>query len=202
MSRKQADLLFSLALLLVMIGMVWLARDWPMKSRLFPFTIGLPAILLALLQVGFALRHLREGAAVLDEPATETVERPTAPGSPRAGVEAAVEEMLAATEETRAMPQSEIRLRAIQMCGWLLLFALGAAFLGFRLGSALLTLAFLKVTAQEPWRISILVSLATYLVFAFFFDFALSVHLPPGIVADWLALPSLDAYVIGLFIRR
>ena len=202
MSRKQADLLFSLALLVVMIGMVWLARDWPMKSRLFPFTIGLPAVVLALLQVGFAVRNLRARATVLEEPAAEPVAAPTSPGSPRAGVQAAVEEMLTATEEARAISQSEIRLRAIQMCGWLFLFALGAAFLGFRLGSALLTLGFLKITAQEPWRISVMVAFGTYLVFAFFFDFALSVHLPPGIIADWLGLPSLDAFAIGLVIRR
>ena len=55
---------------------------------------------------------------------------------------------------------------------------------------------------QEPWRLSLAVAFGTYLIFAFFFDFALSVHLPAGIISGWLDLPSLDAYVIGLVVRR
>lgn len=203
MSRKQADLVFSVAILLLLIGMVWIAKDWPARSRLFPFTIGIPAILLALLQVFFGVRRLREGPLVQSgETLTAATERPASAGGSQRGVETAIEELLAATESTLALSATDIRLRAIQMCSWLLLFAAGAAFLGFRLGSALLTLAFLRTTAREPWRMSLAVAFGTYVVFAFFFDFALAVHLPPGIISDWLDAPSLDAYMIGLIISR
>lgn len=52
------------------------------------------------------------------------------------------------------------------------------------------------------WRMSLAVAFGTYVIFAFFFDFALAVHLPAGIVADWVGLPSLDAALIGLIIRH
>lgn len=198
MSRKQADLLFSVTLLIVMFGMAWMARDWAARARLFPWVIAVPAVVLAVLQVVFAVRNLRREARseMVAEPLAVTEAQ--AGGSERRAVAAAVEEMLEATTGTgEPLPAASVRRRALEMCGWLLVFALGAALLGFRLGAGLLTLAFLRLAAGEPWRLAIAIALGTYLMFAFGFDFALGVHLPAGIVSDWLGLPSLDAYLLS-----
>ncbi|HYY89733.1 MAG TPA: hypothetical protein VFA49_13120, partial [Chloroflexota bacterium] len=59
MSRKQADLIFSVVLLAVVGWMVWEAGKWDLRARLFPLAVGVPALGLALLQLGFLLRPTR-----------------------------------------------------------------------------------------------------------------------------------------------
>jgi hypothetical protein len=59
LSRKQIDLLVSVVVLAVISWMVWEARQWDVRARLFPLAVGIPAIGVALVQVGFAVRSLR-----------------------------------------------------------------------------------------------------------------------------------------------
>ena len=55
--RKELDLklrpaaIFSLCSLIFFIVFVYLAQDWRMQARLYPFAIGIPMIILALIQV-------------------------------------------------------------------------------------------------------------------------------------------------------
>jgi hypothetical protein len=39
----------------LLVWLVWEARDWPFRTRLFPWAIGIPALGLALVQFGLAL---------------------------------------------------------------------------------------------------------------------------------------------------
>ena len=72
---------------------------------------------------------------------------------------------------------------------------MGVAVLGFRVGSGLLTLAFLKFGASESWKLSLAISLGTYLFFYLLFVQALAIHLPNGLLADALGMDSFDDYL-------
>lgn len=54
MSRTRNDVLISAFLVFLLVWVVWEARDWPFRTRLFPWAIGIPALGLALVQFGLA----------------------------------------------------------------------------------------------------------------------------------------------------
>ena len=54
MSRTRNDVLISAFLVLLLVWVVWEARDWPFRTRLFPWSIGFPVLGLALVQLGIA----------------------------------------------------------------------------------------------------------------------------------------------------
>lgn len=197
MSRKQADLVFTLVLLAVVSWMVWEAGKWDLRARLFPVAVGVPAIGLALLQLGFLLKPSlsRMRAAAPDRAApdagqgstgvvmAEAIERAFGPGS--------------ASEVEAAVPPEVARARTLHMVGWVLAITVGIVVLGFELGAALLTFLFLRFASHERLRTSVLIALATYLSFYVLFDRALFIPFPPGALADAVGLEKpLDHYVV------
>lgn len=57
-SRKWGELLMSILITVMVLWMVWEAREWDLRARLFPVTIGVPASALALLQLAIAVRNV------------------------------------------------------------------------------------------------------------------------------------------------
>lgn len=199
MSRKQADLIFSLVLLALVSWMVWEAGKWDLRARLFPLAVGVPAIALALLQVGFLLRPAvsRQRGVVADGSAPEagTAAAAPAPGPTGVVVAEAVERAFgpgSASEADSDIPDDVARWRTLHMVGWVLAIALGIVVLGFELGAAVLTFLFLHFAARERLRTSILISLATYLAFYILFDRMLFIPFPPGVVGDALGGTPVD----------
>jgi Tripartite tricarboxylate transporter TctB family len=197
LSRKQADLVFSLVLLGVVSWMVWEAGKWDLRARLFPVAVGVPAIGLALLQFGFLLKPSlsRARTATPDRSApeagqgstgvvmAEAIERAFGPGS--------------ASEAESVVDPHVARARTLHMVGWVLAITIGIVVLGFELGAAVLTFLFLRVASHERLRTSILIALATYLSFYILFDRALFIPFPPGALADTLGLEKpLDHYLV------
>ncbi|MBI4493257.1 MAG: tripartite tricarboxylate transporter TctB family protein [Chloroflexi bacterium] len=209
MSRKKADLVFSIFIVLMLVWMVWDGRGWELKARLFPWTIGLPAIALALLQLGLAVRGVlkpepqAEGGGAAAQPsrpialeAAEAVPRSSGEAIVAAAVESAFGAGSAAAEEEE-LPAAMVRQRTLHMSVWILVFCLGVAVLGFKIGAALLSLAFMRFAAHEKWKLALAISLATYFFFYFVFDYSLNVPFPNGWLADWLGLDALDSYIMN-----
>ncbi len=57
-TRKWGELLMSILITVMVMWMVWEARQWELRARLFPVTIGVPASALALLQLAIAVRNV------------------------------------------------------------------------------------------------------------------------------------------------
>ena len=199
MSRKRIDLLFSCLLVLFLAWVVWEARDWPFRARLFPWAIGLPVLAMALMQVALGVRE-----AMQREPAYE---RPRAPAAVGAGAEppgsdtdrAAVAAALEAAAEDHEAAEVDPRLarqRALMISAWMLAFFFGIWFLGFKLGSTVMTIAFLRLGSHDSWKLSIIFGVATYLFFLLVFDLALNVPFGPGLIAEALGLQSFDSYIV------
>ncbi|HEV7665496.1 MAG TPA: tripartite tricarboxylate transporter TctB family protein [Chloroflexota bacterium] len=187
MSRKQADLIFSLVLLAIVGWMTWEAQKWDRRAGLFPAAIGIPATILCLLQLGFATR------ALLLAPAAPSVVEPQAVGAAAGGADGvvaqAVEQAFGAGSEfeaEEAIPQDVSRRRTRQMVMWILIITAGIVVFGFELGSAIISFAFLRLAAHEKVRLSLIISLLTYLFFYIVFDRALSIPFPAGLLAEAL----------------
>jgi Tripartite tricarboxylate transporter TctB family len=200
LSRKQADLIFSLVLLVVIGWMVWEAGKWDLRARLFPIAVGVPAIGLALLQLGFLVKPSFRRA----RPKTPEQETPDAaappPGSTGVVVAEAIERAFgpASPGETEAaIPPEVARARSLHMVGWILAITLGIVLVGFELGAGVLTFLFLRFASHERLRTSVVLALATYLSFYVIFDRALVIPFPPGAIADAFSLDKpLDHYVL------
>ena len=190
MSPKRIELLFSALIVLLLGWGLWTARTWPVHSRIFPWSIGLGVLVLAVAQlIGSVRGVIGAGSSARDEIDATT---DSSDGEHR--------RMQTASKEAMGglnLPEDVVRRRVLVMCGWILVFFLGIWLLGFRVGSFLLTLAFLKFGASESWRVSVTAGGISYLFFLLVFHFALQVPLAPGLLTESLGMDSLDAYLIN-----
>jgi hypothetical protein len=191
--------------LLAVVGwMVWEAGKWDLRARLFPLAVGVPALGLALLQLGFLLRPTRAqtpAARVVDDPeiAGQKPGNPPARDGSLAVVEQAMESAFgagSAAEAESAIPKDVVHSRTREMIAWILAITAGIVLFGFELGAALLTFLFLHVASRERLRTSILIALATYFSFYILFDRALFIPFPPGVVADFFGTKPFDHYLM------
>ncbi len=188
MLRRRLDLVLSVLLVLMMVWVVWEARDWPFRTRLFPWMLGIPVLALTLLQLGAAIRNvagarraeLAAGAAAASAPARRAAPPPAAPiDDPDAAA-------VPATVDPRAA-----RARGLAIVGWLLVFFAAIWLLGFRWGTPLTGLVFLRYYAGESWRASVIVVLSMY-AFFLLLEAGLSVPLPAGVIPQALGIGQLD----------
>ena len=120
MSRTKNDVLISAFLVLLLVWVVWEARDWPFRTRLFPWSIGFPAIGLALVQFGMASWRAfhRQLNSEVDEVKGEPAER---------------------TESGTTLEAKLLIQRTLSIAAWTIVFALGFWLFGFKVGGLLLS---------------------------------------------------------------
>lgn len=198
MSRTRNDILISVFLVLLLVWVVWEARSWPYRTRLFPWAIGFPVWALAMIQFGLACWKAVRERSYVDAVHThgEPVEQADAG---RRGQQARLG--IPTGEETGVGLDPKLeRQRTISISAWTLAFALGFWLFGFKVGSLLLSLAFLRYQAHESWKMSVLYGLGIYLFFLVAFELALGAPLPPGVIATSLGLQSFDWYLVNPFL--
>ena len=156
--RPQA--IFSFIFLIFFIVFVYLAQDWRLQARLYPWAIGIPMIIFAFIQVILDLkgveRKQRDDATPMDFQFTQTVEPKLA------------------------------RRRAITMFGWLLGFFFSIWLLGFSITIPLMVFSYLKIQSNEKWTISIILTVMAWLFFYFLFVRLLNLPFPDGLIFTWL----------------
>jgi hypothetical protein len=162
---------------------LWVASGWPPESRLFPWTVGISVLCLALVQVGVAARNMLRSDQGLQAHASHD------------------KQSFDSNEEAHRSRKDDadrkvIQRRVIIIQSWIVIFFIGIWLLGFKVGALVLTFAFLKVAAHEPWQISMTFSVMSYLFLLVVFDFALEVPLGAGLIADYFELNSLDMYLV------
>jgi hypothetical protein len=170
--HRALDLVFACFVALVILWFVWEARDWSFHSRLFPWSVGITVLILALAQVAISVRNFQFGSS-----------------------KDAVEKVRPQDHQAAEIEPSEI-WRLVTIGSWIAVFFLGIWLFGFRLGSLILTVAFLKVAAKEGYKQSLTLGLVNYFFFLIIFDFALGVPLLEGALAQWLGIESLDGFVL------
>jgi hypothetical protein len=172
-SPKKIEFLVNVLIVFFLGWALWEARDWPAQSKLFPWSLGFIVLALALSQVVIAWRATLRESRVAG--ATEK----------KAGEEASASE---GTRESSLVAPDIARKRGMVIGFWIVAFFIGISFLGFKLGSLLLTFAFLRFTAKENWIISAVMAVVSYLFFWLVFDIGLRVPLGSGLIGDYFGL--------------
>lgn len=152
--------IFSFCALIFFIVFVYQAQDWRLQARLYPWAIGIPMIILAVIQVILDLKGVRakqpsDGAPVDFQFSTD--------------VDPAV-----------------ARRRTINIFAWILGFFVGIVLLGFTITIPLLVFSYLKFQSGESWLLSIILSVCAWLIFYGLFVRLLTLPFPEGLILTWL----------------
>jgi hypothetical protein len=134
-SRDAREVALVLALILLLVGAIWQAQEWPFRTRIFPMAMALPLLGLAVALLVIKIRGMRN-------PRPRELEAPVAEIDPAVA-----------------------RRRTFGILGWLVGFAGLIWLIGVPAGGTLGTFAYLKLGARERWPITLAISAGTALFF-------------------------------------
>jgi hypothetical protein len=135
---------------------------WEPRAALFPWVVGLPSLLLAIL--------------VFFKDAFQSKRK------------FRVEESLLQSEPE--IDRSVARARTVSIVCWIVGFFLAIWAFGFVPASVVATFLYLKFGAGEKWPITVALTAGCWLFFYGVFDYALQLPFPQGTVFDWVNLPA------------
>lgn len=160
--KFRAQTILALVLLAFFIVFVYQAKDWRLQARLYPWAIGIPMLILALVQVVLDLKGIgpqkKDGDAPVD-------------------VQFAV----------RTDPV-EARRRTFNIFAWIGGYVFSIWLIGFGYSVPLIVFLYLKVQSRESWALSLALTAAAWLLFWGLFDRLLHLPFPEGQVFIWLGL--------------
>jgi hypothetical protein len=154
--------IFSFCALIFFIIWVYLAQEWRLQARLYPWAIGFPMVVLAIIQVvldmkGYKAKETSDGAPV-DFQFTKEIDPTTA------------------------------KKRAIIMFTWFFSFLFGVWLLGFPISIVLMMFSYLKFQSKESWVTSISLTVIAFILFWALFVKVLTLPFPEGRIFVWLGL--------------
>jgi hypothetical protein len=141
-----------------------MAQDWRMQARLYPWTIGIPMLILAIVQVILDLKGIQP--------------KPQADATPMDYQFSKVTDPILA------------RKRTLTMFAWLGGFFFGIWLLGFPIAIALMMFTYLKFQGRESWGLSIALTVIAWLCFWGLFVKLLNLPFPEGLLITWLGLDA------------
>ncbi|MEE9551285.1 MAG: tripartite tricarboxylate transporter TctB family protein [Candidatus Binatia bacterium] len=155
--RFNPGALFTLLILLIFFGGVFTARQWQFQARLFPWTIGIPALLLCIAQLAMDLFRTTESdnsddvSGLMDLPVD------------------------------RSVPVSVVVHRAVNSFGWVIGFMLVIWLIGFIISVPLFVLLYLLIQAREKLWVSLVYTGAMLIFLLGVFHQVLHIPWPPGV---------------------
>jgi len=155
--KLKTPIALSLGFCVFFAGEIYLARDWLFQAKLFPWTIGIPGLILSVVQVwrdwtGWVPKHA--GGAQVDE------------------------------VYERTLPLRTELLRILAFFGWMIGTGLAIWLLGFSMAIPLFFFLYSKVEAREGWFFSFGMA-AGALAFSWgLFEVYLGLSWPPGVLFD------------------
>ena len=160
--KIRAQVIFVLLLVIFFALFVYEARGWRLQARLYPWVIGIPMVVLALLQLLLDLKGIAPKKSQDDTPVD--------------------------FQFTQSIDPALARARRINIFSWIFGFLAGIWLLGFSITVPLLVFLYLKVQSREGWTLSIALTAAAWLVFWGLFDWLLRLPFPDGQLLIWLGL--------------
>jgi Tripartite tricarboxylate transporter TctB family/Sulfite exporter TauE/SafE len=183
---NSAMTLVMLAIFLVLVG---IAVGYPAEARFMPLVVGIPPILLCLVQLVLDARERRQLAAdtrsdieKAQDKLARLVGHPVNVDLIQAALPNAVEPDIA--------PQERVR-RELILWGYFLGFIGGILLFGFWVAIPIFLVAFLRFQARSSWRTSLLLGLGASIALFLVFERGLKVQLHNGFIVNY-ALDRLD----------
>jgi len=131
---------------------LYASLHWPFKTALFPRVIGFPLLLLALIEMALSIW----------------------------GVEKEREGHAVDFELTTAVEPALAQKRTLLICTWIIGFLVLIIAFGFPLAVPIFVFAYLKIAGREPWTLSIVLTLVSWMFMEGVFDRFLHIPFPEG----------------------
>jgi Tripartite tricarboxylate transporter TctB family len=157
--------LFSFCALVFFCVFVYEAREWRMQARLYPLAIGIPMLVLAIVQV------------ILDFKGVKA--KQPSDGAPPTPMD---------FQFTKDIDPETAKKRAITMFAWLFGFFALIYLLGFSIAIPLMMFTYLKFQGGESWILSISLTVIAWFFFYGLFVKLLTLPFPEGLLITKLGL--------------
>ncbi|MFQ5852588.1 MAG: tripartite tricarboxylate transporter TctB family protein [Candidatus Binatia bacterium] len=167
MPGQLASIVFDLIVVGILTGAVLSAWEWPFATRLFPLTIGIPVLTVALAQL------LREVYLVVRGNIKEGKYR---------------EEHIHDIPVDRSVPTALMAARAGGFFGWAAGLFILVLLIGFKVAVPVFLIAFLKYYSRASWPLTIVLVASVLALLLGLFDQVLHVPWPKGVMERWLGL--------------
>jgi hypothetical protein len=154
--------IFSFCALVFFCVFVYMAQDWRMQARLYPWAIGIPMLILAIVQVILDLKGVQAKQSSDATPVD--------------------------FQFTKGIDPATAKKRTIIMFSWLAGFLLGIWLLGFPIAIALMMFTYLKFQGRESWVLSVALTVIAWLCFWGLFVKLLNLPFPEGLIITRLGL--------------
>ncbi len=151
--RFQARILFTVLIVILTFYAIFTARDWPLGTGLFPWFIGIPAFVLALVQLAIDLYHATRPEK---EKNTETGD----------------------LQVDWSLDNRIVARRAMSYFGWLWGLFFGVWLFGFFISIPVFSFLYLKLQAKEGWLLSSALTLGAFVFLIGLFDQILHILWP------------------------
>lgn len=162
--KNKAHLVFILLFAVFFAYFVYVAQEWRLQARLYPYAIGIPMLVLAVL---YAILELR-GKNKVEASASDA---------------APVDFQFSETADPVGA-----RSRTINIFAWIFGFFVAIWLFGFPLSIAALLFLYLKFQGREGWVLSIFLTVAGWLAFWVLFIRLLHLPFPEGQLFVWLGM--------------
>ena len=137
------------------------AKDWPIEARMFPWVIGIPMLILGLVQIALDLRGVGKTVGVSD-PEDDS------------------------TPSSATMAPELLRSRTLNIFCWIY-GLLGLIWLvGFQVAVPVVVFCYLKIQSREGWIVSLGLTTVAWAFLWGIFDHFLHLPFPQGMVFQWL----------------
>ena len=158
--KVDPGIFFTLIVLIICFAGVFTARQWQYQARLFPWTIGFPALLFCVGQL--ALDMFRARGADDPEDLRGMMDLPV----------------------DRSVPTAVVVYRALNIFGWILGFFFFIWVIGFVVTVPLFTLCYMKIQAGENWTVTIVYTLVMMVFLLGVFHYVLHIPWPAGVISQ------------------
>jgi hypothetical protein len=163
----------TLLMLIIFTTMVGLSFDFPAKARFMPLVVGVPGIVLCLVQLVMDLRALKAGVS------SAPVHHTHLP----AGVSADADITL-----DSELPEFGPHTVRVEITTWIyfIAFIIGLLLFGFYVAVPIMLITFLHTQAEASWKFSIAMAAAATLVLYLMFGALLGIQLFAGFGTPWI----------------
>ena len=155
--------LFSLIVLIFFCVFVYEAKEWRMQARLYPFAIGIPMLIFAIVQVILDLKGVKA--------------KQSSDGAP-----------MDFQFQQNNLPADVVRKRTITMFAWMFGFFMAIWLFGYVVAIPLMVFGYLKFQSNESWRLSVTLTVIAFVFFYSLFVKLLTLPFPDGAVQTMLGL--------------
>jgi Tripartite tricarboxylate transporter TctB family len=181
---KYSNSTMTLVMLAIFLVLVGVASGYPAQARLMPFVVGIPPILLCLLQLVLDARQrrkaatpdMRSAAEIAEDKVSRLVGRPIDLEVPPAAVSGA----------EAPLSQQETVRRELVLWGYFLGFIGGILLFGFWIAIPVFLVAFLRFEAKSSWRTSLMLGVGASIALFFMFERGLKVQVHRGFVTEYV----------------